>query len=60
MLGQFFGEDNLMWASDFPHTDSTWPHSEDVIARDFRQVPERVKRKVGCENAARLYQIDPN
>ena len=60
MLVQFFGEDNFMWASDFPHTDSTWPHSLDVIARDFKQVPESVKRKIVCENAARLYQIDLN
>jgi predicted TIM-barrel fold metal-dependent hydrolase len=31
-----------------------------VIARDFKHVPEAVKRKIVCENAARLYQIDLN
>jgi len=24
-----------MWASDFPHSDSTWPNSLEVIAHDF-------------------------
>ena len=39
MTCQFFGENNYMWASDFPHTDSTWPHSREVIAKDFSGVP---------------------
>ena len=30
---KFFGTDNYMWASDFPHTDSTWPNSLKVIKR---------------------------
>src|SRR5215471_6408522 len=28
---KFFGVDNYMWASDFPHADSTWPNSLKVI-----------------------------
>src|SRR5579883_2094891 len=31
----FFGADNYMWASDFPHSDSTWPRSREVIRTDF-------------------------
>ena len=34
--------------------------SYEVIARDFKHVPEAIKRKIACENAARLYQIDLN
>ena len=26
------GADNVMWASDYPHGDSTWPNSRDAIA----------------------------
>ncbi len=55
---QFFGEDNFMWASDFPHTDTTWPHSRKVIERDFTGVPANVTRKMVYENAAQLYRID--
>ena len=45
MTWQFFGRDNYMWASDFPHTDSTWPHSQEVIAKNFAGIPEEVTRK---------------
>ncbi len=36
----YFGADNYMWASDFPHSDSTWPHSREVVRTDFARVPE--------------------
>ncbi len=60
MLFRFFGEDRFMWASDFPHTDSTWPNSLKVIEEDFRGVPEDVKNKIISRNAAELYRIDLN
>jgi predicted TIM-barrel fold metal-dependent hydrolase len=52
---QFIGVDNIMWSSDYPHTVSTWPHSQDVVARDLQGVPEAETRKIVWENAARLY-----
>jgi predicted TIM-barrel fold metal-dependent hydrolase len=60
MLFRYFGEDNFMWASDFPHTDSTWPNSLKVIEHDFEGVPASVKQKIICDNAAKLYHIDLN
>jgi predicted TIM-barrel fold metal-dependent hydrolase len=60
MLFKFFGDSNFMWASDFPHTDSTWPNSLKVIEQDFQGVPSDVTRKIICDNAAKLYQIDLN
>ena len=55
---KFFGEDNYMWASDFPHTDSTWPHSREVIEKDFEGIPESVTRKIVFENAKKLYRME--
>jgi predicted TIM-barrel fold metal-dependent hydrolase len=55
---KLFGPTNYMWASDFPHTDSTWPESRKVVERDFAGVPEDVKRKIVFENAAHLYNIN--
>jgi predicted TIM-barrel fold metal-dependent hydrolase len=55
---KLFGPTNYMWASDFPHTDSTWPESRKVVERDFAGVPEDVKRKIVFENAANLYNIN--
>ena len=31
----WWGQDNCMWSNDFPHGNSTWPKSRDVIARDL-------------------------
>ena len=58
MTYQFFGEDNYMWASDFPHTDCTWPHSREVIERDFAGVPDSVTRKIVFDNAVRVYRME--
>jgi predicted TIM-barrel fold metal-dependent hydrolase len=54
---KFFGPDNYMWASDFPHTDSTWPHSREVIQKDFADVPEAVMHKIVFDNANKLYRM---
>ena len=54
---RFFGEDNYMWASDFPHADSTFPDSRRVVAENFATVPDEVTRKIVHDTAARLYAI---
>jgi len=56
-LRQRIGVDNLLWASDYPHPDSTWPESRKVIAEQFTACrPEEVARMVR-DNAARLYHL---
>jgi predicted TIM-barrel fold metal-dependent hydrolase len=57
---QFMGVDNLMWSSDYPHTDSTWPKSRESIAHDFAGVPEADLVKMTCTNAAKLYGFRVN
>lgn len=49
--------DRLLWASDFPHSDSTWPHSQEVIATMTQAVSEDLKAKVLRDNVAALYNI---
>jgi predicted TIM-barrel fold metal-dependent hydrolase len=55
-----FGADNYMWASDFPHTDSTFPESRAWIEKNFAGVPGSVKRRIVHDNAVALYgmQLD--
>jgi hypothetical protein len=36
---------------------ATWPHSRDVITRDFKGVPDDVKSKMVGETAAMLYGL---
>jgi predicted TIM-barrel fold metal-dependent hydrolase len=52
------GVDNVMWASDYPHGDSTWPHSRKALSESSlaKHGPE-VLRKATCENAARVYGL---
>lgn len=57
---KFFGEDNYMWASDFPHADSTFPNSLKVIDENFAGVPAGVTRKMVFDNANRLYDMGLN
>jgi predicted TIM-barrel fold metal-dependent hydrolase len=54
----FIGVDNLMWSSDYPHTDSTWPRSRESIEHDFAGVSEADRVKMTCTNAAKLYGFD--
>ena len=54
-----FGAENYMWASDFPHSDSTFPESRAWIAKNFAGVPEAVRRRIVCENAVGLYRMEP-
>ena len=51
------GVDKLMWGSDYPHFDSTWPHSAEAIARNFAGVPEEETQLITCGNAARIYGL---
>ena len=48
------GLDRLMWASDYPHSDSTWPHSQKVIERDFSGIPEADLNAIVSGNAQAL------
>jgi predicted TIM-barrel fold metal-dependent hydrolase len=55
---QVFGADNILWSSDYPHTDSTWPHSQDLIAQAFGGIPEADVQKIVGANAAQLYHVE--
>ena len=46
-----------MWASDYPHADSTWPESQQAIAENFRDVPAPARRRILCDNARELYGL---
>lgn len=49
------GSDSCMWASDYPHTDSTFPNSQRVIEETLGGLSEEDRRKVTATNCARLY-----
>ena len=47
----------LMWASDFPHSDSTWPWSQDVLAEQTANLTEEQKRWILRDNVRELYNL---
>jgi predicted TIM-barrel fold metal-dependent hydrolase len=56
-LLSWWGQDNCMWSNDFPHSNSTWPVSRDVIARDLGDLPQDVVAKIVHGTCANLYDL---
>jgi uncharacterized protein len=58
-LGERFipllGADRCMWASDYPHTDSTFPESRQAIEAALGALPAPDRRRIVATNCARLY-----
>jgi predicted TIM-barrel fold metal-dependent hydrolase len=52
------GVDRLLWSSDFPHGDSTWPDSMKVIDEELGDIPAADQRAILHDNAARLYRFE--
>ncbi|MDX6501787.1 MAG: hypothetical protein QOG23_5047, partial [Blastocatellia bacterium] len=42
--------------ADYPHCDSTWPHTQQTIHDEIGDLPPDAIRKFTWENASRLYQ----
>lgn len=52
------GADNVCWASDYPHGDSTWPHSyESIMKSGLGKLDPRTRAKIIHDNAARIYGL---
>ena len=49
--------DNVMWGSDYPHRDGTWPFSQKAIEEQFRGIPAPIQSKMLWENVRRVYKI---
>lgn len=52
------GGRNIMWSSDYPHSETSWPHSHDIIARDFAGVPDADVNEIVYARAKRVYRVD--
>jgi predicted TIM-barrel fold metal-dependent hydrolase len=56
---QLLGSDNFMWGSDYPHYESTWPNSQEIVFKSFENIPADDRLKVVYKNCANLYGLDP-
>ena len=57
-LRDLIGADNMMWGSDYPHSEATFPRSRQILAEILEGVPEAEQAKIAGLNTARLYNFD--
>ena len=57
-LRDVIGVDNMMWGSDYPHSESTFPQSRKILAEILAGVPDEEQAKIAGGNTARVYSFD--
>jgi predicted TIM-barrel fold metal-dependent hydrolase len=55
------GIDTIAWECDYPHSDSTWPRSPEVLMGEFAAAgaSDADIHKITWENASRFFSFDP-
>jgi predicted TIM-barrel fold metal-dependent hydrolase len=53
------GVDQITWECDYPHSDSTWPHSPETLMKQLAGVPDDEINKVTHQNAMQAFRFDP-
>jgi predicted TIM-barrel fold metal-dependent hydrolase len=51
------GGRNIMWSTDYPHSETTWPDSLEILERQFAGVPAAERRPILRDNALRFYGL---
>ncbi len=57
-LRDVIGVDNMMWGSDYPHSESTFPQSRKILADILAGVPQDEQAQIVGLNTARVYKFD--
>lgn len=52
------GIDALMWGTDYPHPEGSWPHTVERLETDFREISIEDTRLLLGLNAVRCYGLD--
>ncbi len=52
------GEDNVTFETDYPHTDSTWPHTKKVAEELMAHLPQATVDKIVRGNAITMLHLD--
>lgn len=56
-MRHLIGIDNIMFESDYPHSDSNWPHSRKLLAEKLVDVPDDECRKIVELNTRRVFNF---
>ena len=52
------GIDALMWGTDYPHPEGSWPNTKPRLETDFQQIPIEETRLLLGLNAVKCYDLD--
>jgi predicted TIM-barrel fold metal-dependent hydrolase len=53
------GLESLMWGSDYPHLEGTFPHTRKAVEEVFEGVPGEVRAAATFGNLARIFDVPP-
>jgi predicted TIM-barrel fold metal-dependent hydrolase len=56
-LAPFVGVDRIVWGSDYPHADSTFPGALDELRATIASLPSESRQRILSKNAATLYAL---
>jgi len=56
-MTEMMNVERLMWANDFPHSDATWPWSQQMLAEHTAHLDDRTKQLILHDNVATLYGL---
>ena len=56
-LRNVIGVDNIQWGSDYPHQESTFPRSREILDEILADCTEDERAKIAGGNAARVYRL---
>jgi predicted TIM-barrel fold metal-dependent hydrolase len=51
------GEKNIMFESDYPHSDSNFPHAREMLEKSLANIPDDRARLIAEDNARRVYNF---
>ena len=57
-LRHIIGVDSLLWGSDYPDQESTFPRSREILEEILADCTEEEKAKISGANSARIYHLD--
>jgi predicted TIM-barrel fold metal-dependent hydrolase len=57
LVREHIGVDRLMWSSDFPHLDSSWPESQQFLNKQLAGVAADEVHQIVAGNCLRLYNL---
>jgi predicted TIM-barrel fold metal-dependent hydrolase len=56
-VADIFGADRLLWASDFPHMNSTFPRTREFVTDNFSKMAHDDVQKIVGGNAVEVYSL---